>query len=88
MTRTEGNLARADLTEDFAFGEPATALDLVLGEMASIAEVLDAGRPEDAPSLPLATVRLLALVVVLTALVGASVAMPTMWVVSRLLGPS
>ncbi|HET9722259.1 MAG TPA: hypothetical protein VFR44_00275 [Actinomycetota bacterium] len=85
MPRTDGNLARADVAEDFAFGEPATTLDLIRGELASVAEILDAGRPEDAPALPLAVGRLLVLVAIATAAVGAALSAPTQFLFTRVL---
>ena len=85
MPKTDGNLARADLTEDFVFGEPATTLDLIRGELASVAEILDAGRPEDAPALPLAIGRLLVLIAIATAAVGAALSAPMQAVFTRIL---
>ncbi len=85
MPRTDGNLARADLGEDFAFGEPATKLDLIRGELASVTEILDAGRPEDAPALPLAVGRLAVLLAIATAMVGIALSAPTRWLATRLL---
>lgn len=85
MPRTDGNLARADLGEDFAFGEPATKLDLIRGELASVTEILDAGRPEDAPGLPLAVGRLIIVLAIAIAVVGISLSAPTRWLATRLL---
>jgi hypothetical protein len=85
MPRTDGNLARADLAEDFAFGEPATKLDLIRGELASVAELLDAGRPADAPALPLGVGRLLILIAIATAAVGVALAAPARVLFTRIL---
>lgn len=85
MPRTDGNLARADLGEDFAFGEPATKLDLIRGELASVTEILDGGRPEDAPGLPLAVGRLIIVLAIAIAVVGISLSAPTRWLATRLL---
>lgn len=85
MPRTDGNLARADLGEDFAFGEPATKLDLIRGELASVTEILDAGRPEDVPGLPLAVGRLIIVLAIAIAVVGIALSAPTRWLATRLL---
>lgn len=85
MPRTDGNLARADLGEDFAFGEPGSRLDLIRGELASVSEILDAGRPEDAPALPLAIGRLVILLGIATAAIGTALSAPTRWLATRLL---
>ncbi|HSD49038.1 MAG TPA: hypothetical protein VLE71_04325 [Actinomycetota bacterium] len=85
MPRTDGNLARADVAEDFAFGEPATTLDLIRGELASVAEILDAGRPEDAPALPLAVGRLLVLIAIAAAAAGVALLTPTQVLFTRIL---
>jgi hypothetical protein len=85
VPRTDGNLARADLAEDFSFGEPATALDLIRGGLASVSELLGAGRPEDAPALPLTIGRLLLLVAIATAAVGAALAAPAQVLFTRIL---
>lgn len=86
MPRTDGNLARADVVDDFAFGEAATTLEVVVGQLASVRQILDSGREEDAPGVPLATARILVFVALGAAAVGAAVSVPTAWVVSRLLG--
>ena len=85
MPRTDGNLARADLAEDFAFGEPGTTLDLIRGELASVGEILDAGRPDDAPPLPLAIGRLLVLIAIAMAVVGAALSAPVQVIFPRVL---
>ncbi|HEX5949903.1 MAG TPA: hypothetical protein VFZ96_02780 [Actinomycetota bacterium] len=85
MPRTDGNLARADLAEDFAFGEPATRLDLIRGELASVAEILDVGLPEEPPALPFVIGRLLILIALATAAVGAALAAPTRLLFTRIL---
>lgn len=85
MPRTDGSLARADLAEDFAFGEPATTLDLIRGELASVGEILDAGRPDDAPALPLAIGRLLVLIAIAMAVVGAALSAPVQVIFTRVL---
>ncbi|HEU4355606.1 MAG TPA: hypothetical protein VFT27_08470 [Actinomycetota bacterium] len=85
MPKTDGNLARADLAADFAFGEPATTLDLIRGELASVGEILGAGRPEDAPALPLAIGRLLVLIAIATAVAGAALSAPMQAVFTRIL---
>jgi hypothetical protein len=85
MPRTDGNLARADLAEGFAFGEPATTLDLIKGELASVTEILDAGRPEDAPRLSFTAGKLVVLVTIATAAVGAALSAPIRWLFARFL---
>lgn len=85
VPRTDGNLARADVAEDFAFGEPATTLDLIRGELASVSEILGAGRPDDAPGLPLAIGRLLVLVALAAAVVGAALSAPAQVLFTRIL---